>query len=63
MEKANSEIRKRMHKHELRFWQLADALEVSEATLTRLFRHELKDEQRARILKAIEYLEAEKEGA
>ena len=37
----------------VRWWQVADVLGVSEAYVTRMLRHELTEEQRERVLAAI----------
>lgn len=50
---ANSDVRQETKHHNVRMWQLADYLGVSEATVTRLLRHELPEEDKTRLLMAI----------
>lgn len=50
---SNMDIRHIARKKKVRMWQLADHLGVSEATITRLLRHELPDEDKKRLLMAI----------
>ena len=57
---ANANIREYAKTNHVRFWEIADFLKKSEATLTRLFRHELSDEQKADFIKIIEKIAATK---
>ena len=57
---ANTDIRKHAKTNHVRFWEIADFVKKSEATLTRLFRHELSDEQKADFIKIIEKIAATK---
>ena len=57
---ANANIREYAKTNHVRFWEIADFLKKSEATLTRLFRHELSDEQKADFIKVIEKIAATK---
>jgi hypothetical protein len=57
---ANADVRKYAKTNHVRFWEIADFLKKSEATLTRLFRHELSDEQKADFIKIIEKIAAKK---
>jgi len=57
---ANADVRKHAKTNHVRFWEIADFLKKSEATLTRLFRHELSDEQKADFIKIIEKIAATK---
>lgn len=41
----NETIRFLLRMNNLKLWQLADAMRVSEATVTRLMRHEISDEK------------------
>ena len=50
----NAEIRLAAQKKKLRLWELADLLNISEATLQRKLRHELSDSEKERWLKLIE---------
>ena len=51
--KANCEIRNECRKHNIRLWEAAEALGISEATMTRKLRRELPSEQRDHILRMI----------
>lgn len=53
---ANSDIRKTLKKYNLKHWQLAEELKISEFKLCRMFRHELSDEEKNEIIKAIDKL-------
>lgn len=55
----NNEIRLRLAGHGIKLWQLADALGVSEATVTRMFRKPIDGEALNRVIAAIEKLEQE----
>ena len=48
--KANNKIREELKKNKVFQWQLADRLEISEPTLTRLLRHELPDEKQEELI-------------
>ena len=50
----NFELRNELKRHGFACWQLADLLGVSEATLTRILRHELPPERREHIMQLIE---------
>ena len=50
----NKELRAAMQRRGLFQWQLAERIGVSEATFSRMLRHELPPEQKADILRAIE---------
>ena len=45
----NDAIRFLLRSNNLKLWQLADAMGISEASVTRLMRHEVSDEQFAEI--------------
>jgi len=57
---ANQEIRQKMRKVDIRQWEVADGLGVSEFTLTRWLRKELPDERKAAVLSTIHQLAAKK---
>lgn len=57
---ANADVRKHAKTNHVRFWEIADFLKKSEATITRLFRHEFSDEQKADFIKVIEEIAAKK---
>lgn len=47
------EMKKEAKKNGVPLWKIADALGISEATLTRLLRHDLSEEKEAQILDII----------
>lgn len=49
----NQDIRLALKQNNLKQWQLADLLNVSEATIIRWFRHELSTEKKKMILSVI----------
>lgn len=49
----NDSIRAILKQENLKLWQLADMLGVSEATITRMMRHEVSDEKFDEIVKLI----------
>ena len=53
---ANEAIRKAARCAGVPFWAIAQALEISEATMTRRMRTELSPEETERVLRAIENL-------
>ena len=55
----NQDLRTCAKEHGVFLWQIADALGVSEPTLTRRFRKELDSVERERILRAIERIAEE----
>ena len=57
----NDEIRQKMEEKNMRKWELADCLSVSEATITRAFRHEIEGKQKEAFLHAIESFREVKE--
>ena len=54
MEKANKEIREKLARYRIRQCEVADQLGITEFTLCRWLRTELKPDQRAKVEKAIE---------
>nr|UVN02253.1 MAG: antitoxin component [Bacteriophage sp.] len=54
MEKANKEIREKLARYRIRQCEVADQLKITEFTLCRWLRTELKPDQRAKVEKAIE---------
>ncbi len=50
----NADLRQAAKAAGVYFWQIADLWGVSEAYMTRLFRHELTESERARFLQAVE---------
>lgn len=56
----NKEIREALHDHGMPLWRLADAMDVSEATIIRWLRHELPDDRKKKMLLMINsYKEAD----
>lgn len=55
----NLEIRQAVAKNRLRFYEVADALGISEFTLSRKLRKELEDDEKKKILAAIDKLAKE----
>ena len=53
----NQEIRQRLAQAQVKQWQLAEAMSLSEFTLSRRLRHELPREEQARILDIIDRME------
>ena len=47
--KANYEIRSECHKHNIKLWELAEWIGVSESTMTRKLRQELPSEQKSSV--------------
>lgn len=60
---ANTDIRKAAKEKGVRFWEVANATDISEPTMTRKMRVELPTEEKQRILSIIDELAAEKENA
>jgi len=50
----NEDIRKAIKQCGIKYWQLADILNISEATITRMLRHELCKEEKNKILSILE---------
>lgn len=59
--KANFEIRDECRQHNVKLWELAEEIGVSEATMTRKLRRELPHEQQEHILTVIREI-ADKKG-
>lgn len=53
MKRTNEKIKKALENKRLCQWELADMLGVSEATVTRMLRHELPEEKKKEILDLI----------
>lgn len=53
MAKPNSEIRDYAAQMQVRQWEIAEAIGVSEPVLTRMLRHELKTDDREKMMNAI----------
>lgn len=53
---ANRQIKEHARKTGVRLWQIAEVLEVSEATMSRMMRKELTPEKRQKIMQIIDQL-------
>ena len=58
---ANQEIKRAARAVDVPYWRIGRELGVSEATIQRMLRTELSDEDRQRIMEAIQRLERETE--
>ena len=56
----NNEVRTVAREKGVPLWKVADAMRISEATLTRKLRHELTDHEKRDMLKLIESLRKER---
>lgn len=56
--KANQDIRKAVKSKNIKWWQIAEYLEIHESALSRKLRHELSDEEKAKIYAIIEEIAA-----
>lgn len=59
----NLEIREAIEKNNLKYWEVADKIGVVGATFSVWLRHELPEEKKQTIFKAINTLILEKKGA
>ena len=57
----NSDVRKSAKDNGVALWQIADALKISEPTMTRKLRRELSADEKAKIYAIIDELAAEKQ--
>lgn len=55
----NIDVRQRVKSAGMKLWQVADALGVSEPTMTRKLRHELDQEEKAQIFRIIDQIAKE----
>ena len=53
----NQDIRKLLKEKDIKMWQLADQLGISEPTITRWFRRELPQDKKKHIIKVIKEME------
>lgn len=58
MEKANTEVRRKIERNGLRYWQIASELGVTAGTLTAWMREPLTTERKRRVESAIKTLKA-----
>jgi len=61
MTQNNLEIRQKAKEKGVLLWEVADALKISEATMTRELRKELPPEEKSQLLNIIEKLAKEKD--
>ena len=61
MKNFNQEIRKSILKNNLRYWQVAEKLNINDGNFSRLLRKELTKEKKERILEIIKKLKEEEE--
>ncbi len=54
----NQDVRMFAKKRGVKLWEIADYLQISEPTMTRLMRRELDSVQRERFLRAVEHVQA-----
>lgn len=52
----NQDIKNAIYMNGLRHWQVADALGINEATLSRKLRHEIPDDEKNRLLEIIGHM-------
>ena len=62
MSTANHVIKNRARELGVCLWEIADALGISEATMTRLMRSEVSEEKRDELLQAIDRIATQKGG-
>lgn len=60
---ANTDIRNRAKEKNVRLWEVADRLNISEPTITRKLRKELSAEEKHTIFKIIDEIASEKKTA
>lgn len=58
---ANEIVRHAAKSAQVKFWEIADAMQISEATMSRKLRHELPEAEQQRILQLIEKIATERE--
>lgn len=56
----NLDIRKAIEENNLKYWQVANRLGMTDGNFSRLLRLELKDDDKEKILKAIQSFEKER---
>ena len=57
----NQEIRKVAREKNVNLWEIADELKISEPTMTRKLRHELAEDEKAKIIALIEKIAERRE--
>lgn len=58
--KANQDIRETLKDAKVKWWQVAEYLEIHDSALSRKLRHELSSEEKAKIVEIIDELAAER---
>ena len=53
----NQDVREFAKEHGVKLWEIADYMQISEPTMTRLMRRELDSVQRERFLRAVEHIQ------
>lgn len=53
----NKDLRAFAKEHGVKLWEVADYMQISEPTMTRLMRHELDGKQLERFLQAVESIQ------
>lgn len=53
---SNESLRRYAKNHNVCLWQIANYMNVSESTVTRMFRKELTDEEKEKIVKIIDQI-------
>ena len=61
LRKANLAIRKKIEKSGIHYWEIADRIGISDATICKWFRKELPEDRKEQILKAIEEISKEQQ--
>lgn len=61
MKRANQDLRKYAKKKNVMMWQIGDKLEKSVPSMTRYFRYELSEKQKAEIIDVIDQIADETE--
>lgn len=61
MLKANADIREKARESKIPFWAVAEKLSISEASMTRMFRRELPEEEKTKIFTIIREIQKTKQ--
>ena len=57
----NEEIRAYARLHKVKLWQIAEALGITDSSLSRKMRHELEPEAKRKIMKLVDRIASEKQ--
>lgn len=60
MLKANADVREKARELKIPFWAVAEAMSISEASMTRMLRRELPEPEKQKIFEIIEQIHSEK---